>query len=498
MNAKAIDNNQIRYIGNQGRDDQNACLDPELPCASLERGIFVADEGDTLNIAEGIYTESNLTIDKNIKFKGEGSELSIVQAAELPATASHRVITIAKDATVEFEDIAIRHGKTPDGSGFKDTAGGGLFNEGITTLNRCLVSHNQTGSGNSIEFDELGHGGGIYNLGTLMLNGTTLSHNQTSDNDDGTSGGGLYNYVGATALIYNCTISDNTVAFGQEDSGSGAGILNLGTLTIHNSTISKNTTKPIGSGGGGSAGGGILNTSSGTIDMDHCTIVENTARLTGGGISNFGEINMKHSILAKNICPVGPDCAGEINSEGYNLVSDTKDCSVLGELTGLLLDVDPLLGPLQDNGGPTLTHLPLTGSPVIDAGDPEFMQDPTTDQTGQPRVMGARIDLGAVEVQRLSFIAYNDFSWSEGQRMENITRYTTQTGAGDPPDGSEGNLINFKTGEPLDVTFTVTGGSWNGIDHATTKGSSAVADTDAWNFLSRNSGFNWSLKLWQF
>jgi hypothetical protein len=65
------------------------------------------------------------------------------------------------------------------------------------------------------------------------------------------------------------------------------------------------------------------------------------------------------------------------------------------------INTDPLLGPLQDNGGPTLTHLPLPGSPAIDAGDPSFTRPPYHDQRGPCfyRVFGRRIDVGSVETQ---------------------------------------------------------------------------------------------------
>jgi len=91
--------------------------------------------------------------------------------------------------------------------------------------------------------------------------------------------------------------------------------------------------------------------------------------------------------------------AGTVSSLGYNLSSDDGG----GYLTGAgdQINTDPLLGPLQDNGGPTLTHLPLTGSPAIDAGDPEVTLPPYHDQRGAcfDRVFGRRIDIGSVETQ---------------------------------------------------------------------------------------------------
>jgi len=71
-----------------------------------------------------------------------------------------------------------------------------------------------------------------------------------------------------------------------------------------------------------------------------------------------------------------------LNSQGYNLIGDTTGTVILGITTGNLLDIDPLLGPLQNNGGPTDTHALLPGSPALDAG---ISGGPNTDQRGVPR-----------------------------------------------------------------------------------------------------------------
>ena len=99
--------------------------------------------------------------------------------------------------------------------------------------------------------------------------------------------------------------------------------------------------------------------------------------------------------LGENIVNNG----GTVTSHGYNLSSDDGGGVLTGP--GDQINTDPLLGPLQDNGGPTFTHLPLLGSPAIDAGDPEFTRPPDHDQRGSCfyRVFGRRIDIGSVETQ---------------------------------------------------------------------------------------------------
>ena len=65
-----------------------------------------------------------------------------------------------------------------------------------------------------------------------------------------------------------------------------------------------------------------------------------------------------------------------------------------------------------------------------------------------------------------TFIAYNDFSWGEGQRSAHVTRYTTNNGEGLPPEGDSGQFIDYRTSQRVRAQLTVTGGAWNGDKHA--------------------------------
>ena len=162
--------------------------------------------------------------------------------------------------------------------------------------------------------------------------------------------------------ISNSTISGNTASSG-DGTGSGGGIVSggSGTLTISSSTISGNLANK--------DGGGILNNSPFTII--HSTISDNRANLDGGGIINYatleiGHTTMKAGVSGANIFNNG----GTVTSLGYNLSSD--DGSGFLTASGDQINTDPMLGPLQDNGGPTFTHELLTGSPALEAGDPNF------------------------------------------------------------------------------------------------------------------------------
>jgi len=173
--------------------------------------------------------------------------------------------------------------------------------------------------------------------------------------------------------------------------------------------------------GGGAGMGGGLSVSSGALALDHSTLTANVSRGSdggaggsaprpgmpgspgegdGGGIhTNGGTLQSRNTVIAQNEASpeLPPDLSGNLGSQGYNLIGDSTGGSGFADTD--LLDVDPRLGPLQDNGGPTLTHALLEGSPAIDAGD--NLEAPDYDQRGKgyPRIVGGRIDIGSFEVQ---------------------------------------------------------------------------------------------------
>src|SRR5262249_45281780 len=134
----------------------------------------------------------------------------------------------------------------------------------------------------------------------------------------------------------------------------------------------------------------------GTLTVTNSTLSNNSGGYTGGGINNYsGMLTVYDIILAGNSAATGPDLAGALTYEGRNLIGSSAGGS--GFPGSDLLDVNPLLGPLQDNGGPTPTMALLPGSPAIDAGD--NTNAPATDQRGYLRVVNGTIDIGAFEVQ---------------------------------------------------------------------------------------------------
>ena len=223
---------------------------------------------------------------------------------------------------------------------------------GVTVTNNSLIITNGQGGQ---------RGGGIYNSGTLTVNNSILANNLCGGRDS--SGGGIFNQG-------TLTVNNSTFAYNSSAARGGGGIRNLGTMTVNNSTFAYNSSD---------FGGGINN--SGTLTVNNSTFAGNTALDAGGGILNsFGTLNLTNSIVCSNSAPNGPNIDGVISSGANNLV-----------------DVNALLAPLGDYGGPTPTMPPWPGSPAIDGCTNGTVF--ATDQRGFPRVFGPFADIGAAEVQ---------------------------------------------------------------------------------------------------
>ena len=386
---------------------------------SLRQALTIANDGDTIGFAVTgtiSLTSGELVIDKNITISGPGPGLLTVVRSQ--QAADFRIFNIPPSHTAEIDGLTITGGSLVGN-------GGGISSGATLTISNCAIS------GNSITADGVEYSGaGIYNVGTMTIVNSTVNNNQALIVGFLPPFGGGISNDGGTLTIQNTTISENTAA----GSGSGGGVYNVGSLTAINSTIRGNT----GSSGGGISGGGatIINCTisgnravfegggiygGGTIS--NCTISGNMTTVghgRGGGISGSGTIT--NSTFSDNVAIDGGNiCAtsgpvqlgntilnngnifvlgsGTVTSHGYNLSSDNGGGFLNGP--GDQINTDPLLGPLQDNGGPTFTHELLPGSPAIDAGDPNFTPPPYYDQRGPVfwRVRNGRIDVGSFEVQ---------------------------------------------------------------------------------------------------
>jgi hypothetical protein len=274
-------------------------------------------------------------------------------------------------------------------------SGGGL-NAGFTevTMSDSVVSGNHA---------EIGVGGGIASdRGPLVIRFSQVTEN-TVDEIGLANGGGVAS-ANAPMFIVDSTISNNAAA-------RGAGIWNVARdeiATISNSTISGNVAT--------SAGGGIYNRS-GQFIVQFSTITGNTApNGFGGGLASYGmnyaPLRVYSSIVAGNTNSdldfVG--FANSFQSLGFNLIGLGNASGRFTERSDVTGVVDPLLGPLADNGGPTRTHAILPTSPALNAGDPAARAGvdgvPLGDQRGAKftRVYGGRVDIGAFERQPTEFL----------------------------------------------------------------------------------------------
>jgi hypothetical protein len=345
--------------------------------SSLRGQINAASDGDTIDMTglSGtiLLTSGELYVDKSVTIDGPGANLLAVDG-----NAAGRVFHIAAGKTVVLSGLTITNGFNVQfgepltfGGGILSGDGGGGAN---LTVTGCTVSNN---------FSDLG--GGIVNwASTLHVENSTISGNGAAG-----IGGGILNYGidKASAFIRNCTISGNTAS-------SGSGILNLGIydretfLSLSNSTLHSTVTITSGDEGGLILNAGVSGTG---------------AELVIGSVI----LNTPPSSQTTSYEPNIVNADGFLFSDGYNLSSD--DESSLLNAAGDQNNTNPLLGPLADNGGHTLTHALPCGSPAIDAG--YNFAAASTDQRGGASVRkfddpalpnaagGDGTDIGAFELQ---------------------------------------------------------------------------------------------------
>jgi hypothetical protein len=279
----------------------------------------------------------------------------------------------------------------------QNQSGGGIDNTGTATLTNTVVDGN---------VGDFAHAGINNDLGVLTLNNSTVSNN---------TGVGINNssYVprarSSTVTLRNSTISNNTSAGLFNYASDGSAI-----LTIINSTVSSNLGYGIYTSG--------VHSGVGVLKLMNSTVSNNGLRPDGGpsglqNISLFGgsaTAEIANTIFSANVNGSIGSLDGTVTSLGYNLSDDAaggdNSTSPGGLLNGPgdIRNTNPQLGPLQNNGGPTMTHALLANSPAIDAGDPSFNPnafDPPLlyDQRNSrrfPRIVNGRIDIGAFEYTR--------------------------------------------------------------------------------------------------
>ncbi len=469
---------------------------------SLRQALALVCDGGTVDFSADTtpYLDSQIELTRTVTIDGSGHTVKLSGDSLGDGSPNVRVLSIGSSGVVTLTHLTIVSGTANteaggyEGGGIRNTGrlilldstlsgnsatnyGGGIYNSGTLTMSDSIFSSNSAFGGGSVcnisgrltilnstfssnsafsgggIYNESGllalqngtltsnsanYGGGIHNNGTLTMQNSTLSGNSGSD-----SGGGIYN--GGTLTVQNSTLSGNSAY-------NGGGIENGGTLTIQNSTLSGNSVGNTTD----NYGGGIYNY--GLLTLQNTTLSGNWGGI-GGGIENGGTLNLRNTLIANS--PSGGDCrivGGSIAANDHNLMQSTlvtDTCGLSNGAGGSLIGVDPLLGPLADNGGPsagqaTWTHALLPGSPALDAGNNATCL--STDQRGVPRPQGAACDIGAYEVAKLGLAK---FVTPDQAPYHSVVTYTLVLGLGQGDAPADTNIILTDT-LPAQVVF----GSW--------------------------------------
>jgi CSLREA domain-containing protein len=328
---------------------------------------------NTINVPAGTYllSSGNLTITKSLTIVGTGAAGTVI----IDGQNTWQIFNLPNGA-VTLTNLVLQHGiVTVANAG--NCVGGGILAAGATpvNINSSIIQNNAAVNGS---------GGGI-----CVLAGTVNLDRSTVRNNTSTYGGAGIRIQTGTLNVTNSTFNGNTAS---DSNASGTAIRTQSTVNVTNSTISGNT---------------LPGTGSGIAVVDGTTTLRNVT-ITGNGsapqlsVFNATAVAILESTIIANPNG-GANCntfsGGVITSNGHNLDS-ANSCGFAA--AGDLINSNPLLGALQNNGGPTATHALGVGSPAINAGsNPSAL---AFDQRGPgfPRVSGVAADIGAFEVENFT------------------------------------------------------------------------------------------------
>ncbi len=358
---------------------------------SLRQAVGSADSGDTVQLPAGAYTltqGTDIDIAKSLTIEGDTTADTTIDGSQNAGNNEYgetaRILRVDYPGNVTIEDLTLTGGDDAADENclngcetLQENGGGALFNnDGSIGLTGVAFTNDGGGLGGAISTN----GGSVgltdvsftddsgYIGGALFARGGTVTGNGVTFYDDApyaTDNAAAYLY-GGTASFTNTTVADNGGA-----SSRGGGIDNGGaTLTLINDTLS------------GNVRGALL------TDQGASTTVENT--IIGAGFSDgvdFACIAPGHSDDIND-----RTTANAVTTDGGDNIDQDGHCDLSGP--GDVSGQDPMLVPIADNGGPTLTQALLAGSPAL--GDPATSNCPAVDQRGDSRPDG-KCDTGAFE-----------------------------------------------------------------------------------------------------
>lgn len=272
-----------------------------------------------------------------------------------------------------------------------DGEGNAALGGGVYAFDELIMVNSVISGGLATSNDWRGRGGGAYVRGSLLAKYSTISDNVASNTNYGhfSLGGGLF--VSRQALILNSTISGNVAGhMGAIFAGAGSSY----PVEIDNSTITDNRAVAW----AGVFVNGDAKIQNSTIAFNHAVATTYGSGAAGVGLHVLGStLDLESSIIANNSNRYGPSSNELVLDTGTLVGTNNLVVTSNVPLPPGTLSVDPRLGALRANGGPTLTRMPMSGSPVVDAGN--NVQGTGADQrgSGYPRMLGAAPEIGAIE-----------------------------------------------------------------------------------------------------
>ncbi|MBX7105463.1 MAG: hypothetical protein K1X57_15365 [Gemmataceae bacterium] len=360
---------------------------------SLREALFLADlnvaSPDTITFATGLFGSvkslaigSPLSIASPIQIIGPGPGLLTISIG-----GTDRLFAIAPSNS-DIIDVSIS-GVTLTG-GFSNLAGGAVFASNTRlTISDAVLHGNTAATGGAIAGSD----------STITVLRSTLRNNSATG-----SGGAI------AALSGDLQFIDSVAHANRAGVGGGAIHANGYTVLIRNSTLSANTALVRGGGVDQPVSPSDPQVPNTVITIHNSTIVNNSAGIAGGvnqlrtGTTGSAWLELHSSVITRNtstdILDVSSHAYGDIYYSAIGAISVHTNSDFVGNRP---FGEDPLLGPLADNGGPTLSHLPLYGSPLKDNGS--NIASLTLDQRGMARLIGSKVDIGSVE-------AFPDRPWA--------------------------------------------------------------------------------------
>lgn len=356
---------------------------------SLTAAIASAPPGATIELGSTlvgtITPPATLNIAKNLRIQGPASG-----AVTISGGNARRVFEISAGANVVMADLRVQNGTSGNGAGIR--------NSGTLTLIRVVID--------SCFGTSTARGGGLQNMGTATLLECTIQLCQAYN------GAGFAN-DGGTLTMHRCLLQQNSTT----GNVGGAGVNGEGTLRMQNCHVEGNFTTGANRGGGAIWSGANTPSQATNLEIVHCTFIGNTATGTGGALKFVAggglasNLTIRASIVAGNTDNgTGPDIDinnGTILQASLNLIGDGTSSGIVNGVNNnnvgtTAVPLNPMLGALQANGGPTLSRAPLAGSPALDSVASVSCLDLdgqplTVDQRGSARPVGPACDRGSIE-----------------------------------------------------------------------------------------------------